>query len=63
MPDGANYWWVDIEQQALTDPSCPGAVQIPFIDGTEPRMSTKCLEKKNSKNRKSLWRKWFDDKN
>ena len=63
MPDGANYVWVDIEQQALTDPSCPGAVQIPFIEDTEPRASTKCLEKQNSKKRKSLWRKWFDDKN
>lgn len=62
MPDGANFVWVDIGQQALTDPSCPGAVQIPFIEGTEPRSSTECLEKQNSKNRKSLWRKWFDDK-
>jgi penicillin-binding protein 1B len=62
MPDGANYVWVDKQQQALTDPSCPGAIQIPFIEGTEPRASTKCLEKQNSTDRKSLWRKWFDDK-
>jgi len=62
MPDGANFVWVNKQQRALTDPSCPGAVQIPFIEGTEPRASTKCLEKLGSKNRKSLWRKWFDDK-
>jgi penicillin-binding protein 1B len=62
MPDGANFVWVDKQQQALTDPSCPGAVQIPFIEGTEPQTGTKCLEKQDSKNRKSLWRKWFDSK-
>lgn len=63
MPDGANFVWVDIQQQALTDPSCPGAVQVPFIEGTEPGAVTKCLEKLDSKNRKSLWRKWFERKN
>jgi len=63
MPDGANFVWVDKRQQALTDPSCPGAVQIPFIEGTEPRASTKCLDKLAGKNRKSLWRKWFERKN
>jgi len=62
MPDGANFVWVDKQQQALTDPSCPGAVQIPFIEGTEPRKSTKCLKDQDSKNRKSLWRKWFGRK-
>jgi len=62
MPDGANFVWVDKQQQALTDPSCPGAVQIPFIEGTEPQARTKCLEKQGSKNRKSLWRKWFEGK-
>jgi penicillin-binding protein 1B len=62
MPDGANFVWVDKQQQALTDPSCPGAVQIPFIEGTEPDAVTKCLEKLDNKNRKSLWRKWFERK-
>jgi len=62
MPDGANFVWVDKQQQALTDPSCPGAEQVPFIEGTEPGAVTKCLEKLDSKNRKSLWRKWFERK-
>ena len=62
MPDGANFVWVDYQQQALTAPSCPGAVQIPFIEGTEPQKSTKCLQNQGSKNRKSLWRKWFGRK-
>jgi penicillin-binding protein 1B len=60
MPDGANFVWVNKEQQALTGPSCPGAVQIPFIEGTEPESSTKCLEKLDRGNKKSLWRKWFE---
>jgi penicillin-binding protein 1B len=62
MPDDVNFVWVDKQQQALTDPSCPGAEQIPFIEGTEPQASTKCLEKQNRANKKSLWRKWFEDK-
>jgi len=62
MPDGANFVWVDTQQQALTAPSCPAAVQIPFISGTEPQKSTKCLQNQDGKNRKSLWRKWFGRK-
>ena len=62
MPDGANFVWVDKQQQALTDPSCPGAVQIPFLEGSEPQKSTKCLKNQDNKNKKSLWRKLFGRK-
>jgi len=62
MPDGANFVWVDKQQQALTDPSCPGAEQIPFIEGSEPQESTKCLKNQSRKNKESLWRKWFGRK-
>ena len=51
MPEGANYVWVDKQQQALTAPSCPGAVQIPFIEGTEPQASTKCLRERGMEGR------------
>jgi len=60
MPDGAAYIWVDVQQNALTDPGCAAAVQIPFIDGTEPQKATKCLQRMNRKNSKSLWRKLID---
>ena len=60
MPDGVNFVWVDMQQNALTDPSCPTAVQLPFIDGSEPESTTACLDKLDRKNRKSLWRKWFE---
>lgn len=62
MPEGANFVWVDKQQRALTDPSCTGAVQIPFIEGSEPSRSTRCLDTKNNKNKKSLWRKLFGRK-
>ncbi len=62
MPDGAGFKWVNTAQQALTDATCPGAVQIPFIDDTQPHRRTKCLKKLERKNSRSFWRKWFDDK-
>jgi penicillin-binding protein 1B len=62
MTDDAGYLWVNYEQRALTDPSCSGAVQIPFINGTEPQQMTRCLQKKQNRDKKSLWRKWFEDK-
>ncbi len=60
MPDGANYVWVNLQQRALTHPSCPDAVQVPFIDGTEPKATTDCLDKLGKRNSKSLWRKLID---
>ncbi len=62
MPEGAAFTWVDKQQQALTDPSCSGAVRIPFIVGTEPAVMTQCLKELVKKSKKSLWRRWFDDK-
>jgi penicillin-binding protein 1B len=62
MPEGANFVWVDKQRRALTDPSCEGAVQIPFIEGSEPEDSTKCLRQLERSNKKSLWRKWFGGK-
>ena len=62
MPDGANFVWVDKWQRTLTDPSCPGAMQIPFIAGSEPQESSACLKDLDRKNKQSLWRKWFGNK-
>ncbi len=60
MPEGAYWTWVDPQLNALSDESCAGAVQLPFIAGTEPRSQTRCLERLDKRGRKSLWRKWFD---
>lgn len=62
VPDGAGFTWVDIERQALTDSSCPGAVLIPFIEGTEPRARTKCMKRKQGNSKNYFWRKWFEGK-
>ncbi len=62
MPDGAGYLWVNKQQRALTDPGCPDAEQIPFINGSEPDRQTRCMAKMQDREKKSLWRKWFEDK-
>jgi len=59
LPDGAGFIWVNIQKNARTDPSCPAAVQIPFIDGTGPVSTTVCMDRLSKENRKSLWKKWF----
>ena len=60
MPDGAYWLWIDRRQQALTGEDCPDAVQMPFVEGTEPGAATACLGTRESEGRKSFWRKWFD---
>ena len=61
MPDGANYIWVDPLQYKLTGPDCDNAIQVPFIDGTEPQEQTRCLKNLSRKNDKSFWSKFTND--
>ncbi|NNE06861.1 MAG: penicillin-binding protein 1B [Xanthomonadales bacterium] len=60
MPEGAYWTWVEMERNALSDPDCDGAVQMPFIDGTEPQQPSPCLQRLDRGNQRSIWRKWFD---
>jgi len=60
MPDGAYWMWVDAAGQALSDPACSGARQMPFVAGSEPQAESACLARMNHKDRKPFWRKWFD---
>ncbi len=60
MPEGAYWTWVDPTLNALSDESCDGAEQLPFIEGTEPRSVTPCLARLDRDDRKSIWRKWFE---
>jgi penicillin-binding protein 1B len=60
MPEGAYWTWVDPELNALSDASCAGAVQLPFVAGSEPQAVSPCLARLDRKDRKSFWRKWFD---
>ena len=58
MPDGAYWLWVDRESGMLTGEHCEGAVQIPFVDGSEPGQSTACLAAREEQE-ESFWRKLF----
>jgi penicillin-binding protein 1B len=60
MPEGAYWAWVEPELGALSDPDCAGAVQLPFVAGTEPQSESPCLARMEKRDKKSFWRKWFD---
>ena len=62
MPDGAFWLWVDDETGALTAETCPGAIEIPFVSGSEPTISTECLAALDEDNDESFWSKWIDRK-
>ncbi len=61
MPDGAYWFWVDGGSGWLTGEKCDGAIQIPFVDGSEPRQATDCLATRD-KDKDSIWKKWFGKK-
>lgn len=63
LPDGASWLWVDGDSGKLTGESCPGAVQLPFVDGSVPGEMTACLAKTRENEKESFWRKWFGKKN
>jgi penicillin-binding protein 1B len=60
MPEGAYWAWVEPELGALSDPECAGAVQLPFVAGSEPQSESPCLTRMEKGETKSFWRKWFD---
>ncbi len=63
LPDGASWLWVDRDSGRLSAEHCPGAVQFPFVDGSEPVELTSCLAKTRKVEKESFWRKWFGKKN
>lgn len=63
MPDGAYWLWVDTVESAVTDENCPGAVQVPFVSGSEPDRVSTCLAALNEKSDESFWKKWIGRKN
>ena len=62
MPDEAYWLWVDRESGWLTGEGCAGAVQIPFVSGSEPGRSTDCLAARQEREEESIWRKLFGKK-
>jgi penicillin-binding protein 1B len=63
MPDGAFWLWVDREQGSLTAEHCGNAVQLPFVEGSEPQAMTDCLAAARKEDKESFWRKLFGKKN
>lgn len=43
-PDGVELVWIDPESGKLSAPSCKGAAQVPFIEGTAPTEQTTCAK-------------------
>jgi penicillin-binding protein 1B len=62
MPDGAYWLWVDPQTHSITAETCPGAVQMPFVSGSEPSQISACLAALNKKHDEPFWRKWFGKK-
>ncbi len=60
MPEGAFWTWVEPDLNALSDPECAGAVQLPFVADSEPGSESPCLARLERRNREPFWRKWFD---
>jgi len=63
MPDGAYWLWVDRIESAVTDERCPGAVQVPFVSGSEPERVSACMAAMNEDDDESFWKKWVGRKN
>jgi len=59
MPDGASWLWVDQYNGTLTGEGCPGAIEIPFVNGSEPADVSPCLAQQSDPDEESFWRKWF----
>jgi penicillin-binding protein 1B len=63
MPDGAYWLWVDDGSGRLSAETCAGAVQLPFVAGSEPADMTPCLAATQEAHKESIWRKLFGKKN
>jgi penicillin-binding protein 1B len=62
MPDGAFWLWVDPISGRLSAEQCGDAVQLPYVEGSEPREMTACLAAGRDEQKESIWRKWFGKK-
>jgi len=63
MPDGAFWLWVDAGSGRLSDPACGNALQVPYVDGSQPLEMTPCLAERQEEEKESFWRKLFGKKN
>ena len=59
VPEGAHYLWVDGPSGRLSAEGCDGAVQIPYVEGSEPMDMTACGATVQDEDKESIWKKWF----
>jgi penicillin-binding protein 1B len=59
MPDEAFWLWVDGDSGRLSAEGCPGAIQIPYVEGSEPLDMTVCAARAEDGDKESIWKKWF----
>lgn len=62
VPDGAQYLWVDGQSGRLSAEGCEGAIQIPYVAGSEPLDMTACGATAQDSSKESIWKKWFGNK-
>jgi penicillin-binding protein 1B len=62
MPDGAFWLWVDPASGRLSAEGCGGSIQLPYVEGSEPREATDCLAAEREQGKESIWRKLFGKK-
>jgi len=62
LQDGAFWLWVDGESGKLSAEECDGAIQIPFVEGSEPQELSDCLASSQEREKESFWRKIFGKK-
>lgn len=56
-PDDVNWYWVETGSGFLTDADCPGALAMPFIEGSEPSVQVTCGLESEDQN---ILQQWFD---
>ena len=58
MPEGAYWTWVERDAALLSADGCPGAEQMPFVEGSAPADRSRCGRRENDD--ESFWSKFFD---
>ncbi len=60
-PDNVQMHWVDPSNGLLANEACVGASQFPYITGSEPELSSPCLD--SPVNRTKTWLNDFFENN
>lgn len=58
MPEGAYWTWVERDVGLLSAEGCPGAEQVPFVEGSAPTDRSACGRQQDEE--ESFWSKFFD---